>query len=466
MNPPAIIILGEGSLPTARKIQASLPESLIYGLVKRTQGADIAYDNFGETLRELFQQGKPLICLCATGIIIRTLAPILHNKWQEPPVMAIAEDGSAVVPLLGGLQGVNALAREIGAVLGVIPAITSTGDLRFGTALLSPPSGYQLLNPTLAKKFLADVLAGEKVRLIGEAPWLIASQLPLSPEGKLSIEIREKNNSQPLPREDCLVYSVESTAHLSIVGIGPGAREWLSPQARQALLSARDWVGYQTYLDLVESLRKPEINRHCSDNRVERERACYALDLAAQGKRVAVISSGDAGIYGMATAVFEVLEQENRPEWQNIDIQVCPGISALQAVAARFGAPIGHDFCVISLSDILKPWEIIAQRLEAAARADLVICLYNPVSRERRWQLEQAQDIILKWRSPSTPILIARSVGRERENLLIKTLAELEVNDADMQTLIMIGSSQTRVFQQGEKTWVYTPRKYPTEEIH
>ncbi|NCS39058.1 MAG: precorrin-3B C(17)-methyltransferase [Microcystis aeruginosa BS13-10] len=481
MKPPAILILGETSITVARQVQMVLPEAVVYGLINRTHSADFTYTNFGETVREFFQTGTPIIGICAAGILIRTLAPLLTNKWQEPPVLAIAEDGSAVVPLLGGLQGVNDLARQIASVWQISPAITTTGDIRFKTTLLSPPLGYQLVNPDDAKKFLADLLAGEKVKLIGEADWLKNSNLPISSAAKLSIEIIDKNNlNLAKPSTNCLVYlceesqqikeksglspgdfAHESQGKLAIVGTGPGALNWMSPEVREVLEKATDWVGYKTYLDLVESLRKPEIVRHESDNRVELDRAEIALDLAAKRRSVVLVSSGDPGIYAMAAAVFEVLEKKAKPAWDAIAIQVCPGISAMQAAAARVGALLGHDFCAISLSDILKSWQVISQRIELAARADLAIAFYNPVSQERTWQLEKAKEILLQWRSPQTPVVLARNLGRKGETVTVKFLEDMTIKDADMRTIILIGSSKTRLIEQGKtKQWVYTPRHY------
>jgi precorrin-3B C17-methyltransferase len=220
------------------------------------------------------------------------------------------------------------------------------------------------------------------------------------------------------------------------------------------------WVGYTTYLNLAEPLRQGQ-RRHEFDNREEIERAAIALDLAAEGRAVALVSSGDPGIYAMAAAVFEVLEREGKPSWQQIDIRVCPGISAMQAAAAQVGAPLGHDFCVISLSDILKPWSVIAQRLAAAAQADLVLVIYNPVSKQRIWQLQQAKDIVLRWRSPTTPVIIARNLGRPGQAVTVKPLDQLTAGDADMRTILLIGSQQTRTIQRGDgQLWVYTPRRY------
>ncbi|MCG5060548.1 MAG: precorrin-3B C(17)-methyltransferase [Limnoraphis sp. WC205] len=465
MKPPAIIILGEASISVARQIQMAIPEAVIYGLEKRTHSADITYTKFGETVRELFQTGTPIIGLCAAGILIRTLAPLLTNKWQEPPVLAIAEDGSAVVPLLGGLQGVNDLARQIGSVLQVFPAITTTGDIRFKTTLLSPPAGYQLLNPDDAKTFISDLLAGETVKIIGDAPWLEQSQLPISATGKLTIEIIQNNSQKQTitPRQDCLIYqdlNPPKQGKLAIVGTGPGSTAWMSPEVQEALQTATDWVGYKTYLDLVETLRKPDIIRHESDNRVELERAKTALNLAAKGRSVVLVSSGDPGIFAMAAAVFEVLERSFQPEWESIEIRVCPGISAMQAAAASVGAPLGHDFCVISLSDILKPWEVIVERIKLAAKADFAIAFYNPVSKQRLWQLEKAKEILLEWRSPQTPTVLARNLGRPGQKVTVKPLAELTPEDADMRTVILIGSSHTRIIQRKDGQWVYTPRFY------
>ncbi|MGQ9869982.1 precorrin-3B C(17)-methyltransferase [Leptodesmis sp.] len=499
MNAPVIIILGEASIPVARQIQTVIPEAVVYGLTNRTQSADLTYDNFGDTVRELFRSNTPILGICAAGILIRTIAPLLTNKWQEPPVLAIAEDGSAVVPLLGGLQGVNHLARQIAAVLHVSAAITTTGELRFQTTLLSPPPEYRLVNPEDAKTFISNVLAGATVKLIGEAPWLEQSRLPIAEkengewgagssgeENKeniltlhsptLTIQIVQKNRTEAMqpPGKNCLVYEFDPESNssrlptpdsrpgkLAIVGTGPGSFAWISPEVKEILQSATDWVGYKTYLNLAEPLRKPHTARHESDNRVELDRARSALDLAATGRTVAIVSSGDPGIYAMAAAVFEVLEREAKPEWEQVEIQVCPGISAMQAAAAQVGAPLGHDFCAISLSDILKSWEVIAQRISAAAQADFVIAFYNPVSKQRTWQLEKAKEILLQWRSPQTPIVLARNLGRPGQTVKVKSLEQLAIDDADMRTVILIGSSKTRIVQQCQgKQWIYTPRHY------
>jgi cobalt-precorrin 5A hydrolase / precorrin-3B C17-methyltransferase len=578
--PPAIIILGQNSLPIAQKISALFPGSQIYGLIDRTSNTDITFSNFGETLRELFAAETPIIAICAAGILIRTLAPMLSDKRAEPPVLAVAEDGSAVVPLLGGLHGVNDLAREIAAALGVQPAITTTGDIRFRTALLSPPQGYSLANPDDAKTFISNLLAGAKVRLEGSASWLSESNLPLAPEAKLTIRVTEK---AVLPTPDCLVYhpqivaiaianlsnidpeiavscvqqllqktnlaaasiagifalkndmgnpAVEAVSEyfqvparffnlpelveldsieiienqaaqialtaagansqlvgydrtlafncaialatepinasaigvprgkLAIVGTGPGGAQWMSPEVKEILREATDWVGYKFYLDLAGSLREGQ-QRHDSDNREEIDRARFALDLAASGKSVAVVSSGDPGIFAMAAAVFEAIDFDAKPEWQGIDIQVAPGISAMQAAAAAIGAPLGHDFCAISLSDILKPWEVIEQRISAAAAADFAIAFYNPISTQRKWQLGRAIELLLQIRDPKTPVILGRNLGRPGQSVRVCALGEFQPEDADMRTLVIIGSSQTRIIPRKHGgVWAYTPRRY------
>jgi cobalt-precorrin 5A hydrolase/precorrin-3B C17-methyltransferase len=232
---------------------------------------------------------------------------------------------------------------------------------------------------------------------------------------------------------------------------------------KEILKSATDLVGYKTYLDLVGSLANGK-QRHESDNREEETRAKMALDLAASGRYVAVVSSGDPGIYAMATAVFEVCDRYAKPEWDNIDIHVAPGISAMQAAAAAIGAPLGHDFCAISLSDILKPWSAIEQRITAAAEADFVIAFYNPVSQERTWQLAEARNILLLHRTPDTPVVLAQNLGRPGQTVKAIALDQLSPTSADMRTIILVGSTKTRTIKRSDgNLWVYTPRRY-TEE--
>jgi precorrin-2 C20-methyltransferase / precorrin-3B C17-methyltransferase len=244
---------------------------------------------------------------------------------------------------------------------------------------------------------------------------------------------------------------------VSVVGLGPAGPQWLTPEAQAALARADDLVGYRTYLARVPTRRGQR--RHASDNRVEAERAREALALAAGGAEVAVVSSGDPGIFAMAAAVLEAVDQENG-RFAGVEVRVVPGLSAMQAAASRVGAPLGHDFCVISLSDNLKPWSIVERRLRAAGEADLVVALYNPASRTRREQLVRAIAALREHRARETPVVVARAVGSDAESVAVTTLAGLDVDAVDMRTLLIVGSSTTRVVL-GDPPRVYTPRWYP-----
>ncbi|MEV6493434.1 precorrin-3B C(17)-methyltransferase, partial [Actinoplanes sp. NPDC051633] len=241
--------------------------------------------------------------------------------------------------------------------------------------------------------------------------------------------------------------------------LGPGDPRWLTPEAREALAAADDVVGYGPYVDRVPVVAGQR--RHSSDNRVEAERAAFALDLARRGRRVAVVSSGDPGVFAMAAAVLEAAED---PQWKDVPVRIVSGLTAAQAVAGRAGAPLGHDFCVLSLSDRLKPWQVIAARLTAAASADLVIAIYNPASRSRTAQLAEARRLLLEQRAPETPVVVGRDVGGPAEEVRVTTLAELDPATVDMRCLLIVGSSRTRAVARADgSTFVYTPRTYPDE---
>ncbi|MEE8630945.1 MULTISPECIES: precorrin-3B C(17)-methyltransferase [Methylobacterium] len=243
---------------------------------------------------------------------------------------------------------------------------------------------------------------------------------------------------------------------VTVIGLGPGDPRYLTPAAQAALDAAQDLIGYFPYVARVPE--RPGLTRHASDNRVEVDRARHALELAAAGRRVAVVSGGDPGVFAMAAALFEALEAGD-PAWRALSITVEPGITAMLAAAARIGAPLGGDFCALSLSDNLKPWEVITARLEAVLTADLVIALYNPISRARPWQLGAALALAAEHRAPETPVILARAVGRPDEAIRILTLAEAREASADMATLVMIGASATRLIpREGAAPFVYTPR--------
>ncbi len=244
------------------------------------------------------------------------------------------------------------------------------------------------------------------------------------------------------------------TGEVVVVGLGPGARGWTTPEAADAVACADDLVGYGPYLDRVPA--NPRQTRHPSDNRVEAERAAHALELARSGRRVAVVSSGDPGVFAMAAAVLEVAA---RPEHAGVPVRVLPGLTAAQAVASRVGAPLGHDFAVVSLSDVLKPLDVVLDRLRAAAAADLVLALYNPRSRARPHQLAKALDVLREVREPGTVVVVGRDVGGPEEQVRVTTLGDLDPETVDMRCLLLVGSSQTRVTPSGQ---VYTPRRYPS----
>ncbi len=551
-NIPAIVILGNGSLDTARRIQHLYAESQVYGLAGRVQGADVVYNEFGTLLRDLYQQGTPIIALCAAGIVIRTLAPLLLAKGAEPAVLAVAEDGSAVVPLLGGLGGVNVMARDIAAALDTSAAITTSGELRFGTCLLNPPSGYVLDDLESGKRFVSDLLAGQPVRVEGSAPWLSEAQLPQSREARLAIHVshvaREHSATemqiyprcvavrvsacdaelvsrirnalhqtgiaaqslacllasdrlmtdpslhqaarqlkvpvrfvtdaetaamagQWLPSGDHLAIMIAAQpldveqlgrrrGRLAVIGLGPGALDLMVPAVKAELARAHDILGYETYVRMAGPFRSDQV-LHCTDNREEMQRARHAFELAACGRSVVVVSSGDPGVFAMASAVLEALHESSNPDWHSVELEILPGVSASLATAAQAGAPLGHDFCVMSLSDNLKPWDIIEKRLDLASRADLALAFYNPISRSRPWQLGRALEIVRQHRGPQTPVTLGRDIGRPGQTLRIISLGELTPDQVDMRTMVLIGSSTTCTFARPDGgQWVYTPRWY------
>ncbi len=246
------------------------------------------------------------------------------------------------------------------------------------------------------------------------------------------------------------------SGHLAVVGLGPGDARYLTAEAVEALAAAQVLYGYGPYLDRVPV--RPGQSRHASDNREERARAAAAHAHAAQGARVAVVSGGDPGVFAMAAAVCEEIES-GPASWRALDVTVVPGITAMLAVAARIGAPLGHDFCALSLSDNLKPWELIERRLDTAAGAGFVLALYNPVSRARPWQFAAAIERLRRHLPPSTPVVFGRAVGRPEERVCIVTLDAADATQADMATLVIVGSRDTRVIERpGRSPLVYTSR--------
>ncbi|MDP9443021.1 MAG: precorrin-2 C(20)-methyltransferase [Actinomycetota bacterium] len=256
---------------------------------------------------------------------------------------------------------------------------------------------------------------------------------------------RSRTGSNAVPAAEATAPAAE----LLVVGLGPGPHDWITPEVTAALAEVDHVVGYGPYVDRVR--QRVGLTRHASGNTVEVDRARFALDLAKAGEKVAVVSGGDAGVFGMAAAVFEAAED---PAYAYVAIRVLPGVSAVQAVAARAGAPIGADFAVVSLSDRLKPWSVVERRLRAIAEADLVLAIYNPASRSRTEQIATARDILLEHRKPETVVIVGRDIGRAEESLTVTTLAELDPSTIDMRCLLIVGAESTRVSRAG----VWTPR--------
>jgi precorrin-2 C20-methyltransferase/precorrin-3B C17-methyltransferase len=238
---------------------------------------------------------------------------------------------------------------------------------------------------------------------------------------------------------------------VAVVGLGPGDADWMTPESRRELAAATDLIGYGPYLERVRPRDGQRL--HPSDNTDEPARARLACTLAEEGRAVAVVSSGDPGVFAMATAVLEEAKQ-----WPGVGVRVIPAMTAAQAVASRVGAPLGHDYAVISLSDRLKPWDVIAARLTAAAEADLVLAIYNPASKTRTWQVGAMRDLLLEHRDPGTPVVIGRDVSGPREHVKVVRLADLDQAQVDMRCLLIVGSSQTQWYDDR----VFTPRRYPT----
>jgi cobalt-precorrin 5A hydrolase/precorrin-3B C17-methyltransferase len=589
----AVVVLGPGGAALGRRLRTALAGARLHGPRAHPGDWDESYDRVSTHIGALFQAGRPTVGICASGILIRSVAPFLAAKQDEPAVVAVAEDGSVAVPLIGGHRGANALARAIAESIGGIAAITTAGDVRLGVALDEPPPGWHIADQDKVKPIVSALLSGAPVSLVDEtgcAGWLragaihwaeksdrrvvvthrsgkseadalvlhppvlalgigcergcsareiaglarsalaeaglaagavaavVSVELKLAepaihalaaelgvparffsasrllaetprlserspaafratgcwgvaegaalaaagPDGVLVVPKRKSRRvtcaiaraSQPIAAEAI----GRPRGRLAVIGIGPGDRGWRTPEVSMALAQASDVVGYSLYLDLLGRAIEGK-RRHPSTIGDEEARVRLALDLAAEGGSVALVSSGDAGIYGLAPLVFELLDTQAKPEWGTIELMVIPGISAFQAAASWAGAPLGHDFCVISLSDLMTPWEAIRTRLEAATAGDFVVALYNPRSARRQAQLAEATDILLRHRSPETPVFIGRNLGRDGEERRIICLSELVGADIDMLTVVLVGSSQTRRID-GDPPRLYTPRGY------
>ncbi len=595
----AIVVLGPSALGLAKRLRRRLPGASLHGRAMRLDAGavDRRFSDTAAHLRRLFRAGTPILGLCASGILIRVLAPLLRDKTHEAPVVAMSEDGAVAVPLLGGHRGANALARAAADITHGTAAVTTAGDLRLGLALDDPPRGWRVANAAQAKTVTAALLVGDAVALrIDDAldpsvgAWLKAGGAEFSRHARRAVAITCRRNaargtlalhppvlalgvgcergasareldilvaraldaaglaeeaiagvfSIDLKADEPAVHALaarlgvparffpaarleresprlatpsdavfrETGCHgvaegaalaavgrrgrlivpkrksrratcaialspvaldagvigraqgrLTVAGIGPGSAATRTPAATAALDGARHIVGYGLYLDLLgDAIAGKALHRGTLG--AEEGRVRLALDLAARGESVALVSSGDAGIYALASLVFELLDREKRADWNRVAIEVIPGVSALQAAAARAGAPLGHDFCAISLSDLLTPWPAIERRLRAAAQGDFVVALFNPASARRRRQLARARAILLKARPEDTPVVVARNLDRPGERVETTTLAAFDPQTVDMLSLVLVGSSATRMVAAGARRWVFTPRGY------
>lgn len=541
-------------------------------------------------VQSAFCAGRDVVGVCAAGIIIRMIAPVLGNKQDEPAVVAISPEGKQIVPLVGGHHGANNLARDLAKLLEGNAAITTASDNALGLSLDEVPNGYALANPVQAKSAMAQLLAGEKIKLHGDALWISRSGLvtengtvdviiseqaqvvanalhivaktlvvgvgcerycpsehvielvkdtlaqqrlsPLAIAAIASIDLKSdegalhavaKHFDVPLrtfsaeqlaqeadrvPNPSKVVFAEVGTPSVAeaaaikagsllaekhktakatcaigiadkpietekfgmpigalyLVGLGPGTNQLRTPVADLALRSTTDWVGYGLYLDLAADARTNQ-TEHRFDLGEEEKRVRHALELAGEGKEVSLICSGDANIFAMGALIYELLaatgDRAISEEAKRVQIETCPGISAFQAAAAKSGALIGHDFCCISLSDLLTPREDILKRLDAAASGDFVTAFYNPRSMRRTDLIEIAKEKFLTVRPANTPVVIASNLGRPAEKVKVVELADFNPEEIDMLTIVMFGSSQSKSFKRGSgETVAYTPRGY------
>ncbi|MEW1848313.1 precorrin-3B C(17)-methyltransferase [Nonomuraea angiospora] len=443
--------------------EGQIEELLLYPLTTETtdhpggyQGAlDDFYADCAERLAAHLDAGR-------TVVVLSEGDPLFYGSYMHMHKRLAHRYPTEVVP---GVTSVSAASAVLGRPLverdevltvlpGTLPAEVLADRLR-GTdsaAVLKLGRTFEKVRDALAEAGRLDdawyveraTMGAERVAPLKDVD---ADGVPYFSLALLASPAERTFVPEPPPAET----RADVQGEVVVVGLGPAGRPWLTPEAQEALAAATDLVGYAPYVDRVAP--NPRQRRHRTDNRVEAERARHALELARDGARVAVVSSGDPGVFAMASAVLEAAAG-----FPDVPVRIVPGLTAAQAVASRVGAPLGHDYCVLSLSDLLKPWEVVAGRLSAAAKADLVLAIYNPASRSRTWQVAAARDLLLEHRDAATPVVIGRDVGGERESVTVTTLGELDPAQVDMRCLLIVGSSTTRVTERGV---VYTPRRYP-----
>ena len=601
---PVVLCLTASALPLATRIAAAIG-GVVHGRAGRVE-TGITFAETTAHVRDLFASGTPVVGLCAAGILIRSVAPLLSDKHREPALVAVAEDGSAVIPLLGGHHGANAISRQIAEMLQIAPALTTASDVVHGVAFDEPPAGWRLTDTGPVGAVAAALLSGEKAHCFGlNAHLEPLAELPNVSTGTFVSVTGHRmppvglsilgDNDRPDPdrtlyyertqlvlgvgcARDCpceelrslareclyraglpdaaiagicsldlkadeaaildlareldvpfrvfpaaeleeetprlanpsdvvfaevgchgvaeaaalraagpdaeLIVEKQKTANatvaiarapapitelpgrprgqVSLIGLGPGRADWRTPEASRLVAQADELVGYGFYIDLLGPLAKgkPRADFPLGG---EEDRCRYALEEAGKGRNIAIICSGDAGIYAMGALVYELMARSENgvsDAARRVEVVTAPGVTAMQAAAARIGAPLGHDFCAISLSDLLTPREDIEKRLRAAAEGDFVIAFYNPVSKRRRELFVNAIDTLSAHRPPETPVVLARSLGRPEEDLVIRRLDAVDVDEVDMMTVVIIGSSQSRRVRVSGRDRIFTPRGY------
>ncbi|MFI7164369.1 precorrin-3B C(17)-methyltransferase [Rhodococcus erythropolis] len=440
--------------------EGQIEEHLVYPVTTETvdhpggyQGAmDEFYEAAAERLAVHLAAGRTVALLAAGD-------PLFYSSYMHMHKRLADRFDAEVIP---GVTSVSAASAALGKplvegeeILTILPGTLPQAEL---TRRLKETDAAAILK--LGRTFPPVLQSLEDSGRLDEAHYVerasttrqrVESAAEVDPDGVpyFSIAIVPSPSNNPRP-------ATESRGEVVVVGLGPGDTAWTTPEVAHELSLATDLVGYGPYVDRVPT--RPGQLRHSSDNRVEAERAAMALDLAKNGARVAVVSSGDPGVFAMAAAVLEVAAED---QWRGVPVRILPGMTAANAVASRVGAPLGHDYAVLSLSDRLKPWDVVARRISAVAAADMAFAVYNPASKSRTWQVQAMKDLVLEHRSPDTPVVIGRDVAGAEESVRVVTLGELEPSEIDMRTLLIVGSSMTTVVETGSGRQVFTPRRYP-----
>lgn len=410
------------------------------------------YDECAERLAAHLDAGRDVVVLCAGDPMFYGSYMYLHERLAH-------RFPAEVVP---GVTSVSAASAVLGRplverdeVLTVLPGTLPTAEL---ARRLAETDAAAVLKLGRTFEAVRDALA-DAGRL--DEAWYV----------ERATTANEKTGKLQEIDHDVPYFSIaivpgrtpvkEKTSGVTVVGLGPAGPPWLTPEATRALRDAEHIVGYGPYVDRVP--HRPGQHRHASGNQVETQRAAHALELARGGANVVVVSSGDPGVFGMAAAVLEVATADDR--FADVPVRVLPGVTAAHAAASRVGAPLGHDYAVLSLSDRLKPWPVIEARLDAAAAADLVIAIYNPASKTRRDQLARAREVLLRHRDPATPVVVARDLGGREEHVTVTDLGGLDLDAVDMRCLLIVGSTLTRADKRGDgSVAVWTPRTYPASD--